>query len=308
MTAFAIVTTNLCKNFGQVRALDNINLAIPAGSVCALIGRNGAGKSTAIRTLLGMVHPTSGSGTVLGLPIDAVRSSVEIRRRAAFVEPAALYPSLTVGATLRLARECYRDWNRAREVAGAFALDLPLTRRVAELSKGMRTKLALLLALARDAEVLFFDEPTDGLDPIVREQVLRALVAINAARGTTLLISSHQLAELAEMANWLCLMDRGRLVLAGDMDEVRASHQRIDVRWSESGALVGAIPGVLSASQNGWFGTLIVVGDISESLRAIGATIVKQQPASLKEIVLAYAGPDVGNATWITQGMANVAA
>ena len=170
----------------------------------------------------------------------------------------------------------------------------------------MRTKLAVLLALARDAEVLFFDEPTDGLDPIVREQVLRSLVAINAAHESTLLISSHQLAELEEIANWLCLMDRGRLVLAGDMDELRASHRRLDVRWaSQSGAVAGAIPGVVGMTRNGEFGTLIVAEDIGDSLRSLGGNIVKEQPASLKEIVLAYAAPDVGNVSWVLQGGSN---
>jgi ABC-2 type transport system ATP-binding protein len=306
---FAIETFGLSKTYGNVHALDNVGLAIPAGSVCALIGRNGAGKTTAIRTLLGMVHPTSGTGRVLGLAIDDPHASVEIRRRAAFVEPAALYSWMTIGELLKFARGCYPDWNRQREVAGVFALGLPLDRKISALSKGMRTKLAVLLALAREAEVLFFDEPTDGLDPVVREQVLRSLVAINAARGATLLVSSHQLSELEDIANWLCLVDRGRLVLAGEMDDIRASHHRIDVRWPDAaGAMMGAVPGVISVSRNGIFGTLIVAGDVAEPLRVVGASIVKQERATLKEIVLAYAAPDVGNTEWVMQGMRDAVA
>lgn len=306
---FAIQTQELTKQYANVRALDEVSLAIPHGAICALIGRNGAGKTTAIRTLLGMVHATSGSGQVLGLSIDDARASVQIRRRVAFVDPTAIYPWMTVGQVLRLVRGCYADWNRSREIAGIFALDLPLARKVSELSKGMRTKLAVLISLARDAEVLFFDEPTDGLDPVVREQVIRSLIAINAQREATLVVSSHQLGELEDVANWLCLLDRGRLVLSGEMEQVRGSHHRFDVRWDgDASPLLGAVPGVLSVTRNGMFGTMIVVGNIHGEIVAAGASIVKQQPASLKEIVLAYGAPDRGNADWVTLGMRDAVA
>ncbi len=299
----AVRTEKLCKAFGDVRALVDVDFAIPAGSVCALIGRNGAGKTTAIHSLLGMVHPTSGSGEVLGCPIGAAGDSVEIRRRVAFVDPTALYSWMTVGEILNLARRCYPDWNRSREVAGIFALDLPLKRRVSALSKGMRTKLGLLIALARDAELLMFDEPTDGLDPVVREQIMQALVAVNASRGVTLVISSHQLVELEDIANWICLLDRGRLRLAGEMDEVRAMHHRIDFAVREAHDLaIAAVSGAVSLTRAGAFGSLIVCGNIDDALRTLGPMAVRHQGASLKEIVLAYAAPDVGNANWVLTG------
>ena len=300
---FAIRTEKLCKAFGDVHALTDVDLAIPAGSVCALIGRNGAGKTTTIHSLLGMVHPTSGSGEVLGCPIGAAGDSVQIRRRVAFVDPTALYPWMTVGEILDLARLCYRDWNRSREVAGIFALDLPLKRKVSALSKGMRTKLGLLVALARDAELLMFDEPTDGLDPVVREQILQALVAVNASRDVTLLISSHQLSELEDIANWICLLDRGRLRLSGEMEKVRAMHHRIDFAVTDTLDLaLAAVPGAVRMTRAGAFGTLIVHGNVDDAMYALGPMAVRHQIASLKEIVLAYAAPDVGNADWVLSG------
>jgi ABC-type multidrug transport system ATPase subunit len=299
---FAIRTTGLCKRYGDVQALTDVDLQVPTGAVCALIGRNGAGKTTLIRSLLGMIHPTAGTGVVLGNSITGDRSSIEIRRRVAYVDPTALYPWMTVREILDFARRCYPDWNRAREIAGHFALDLPGTRKISELSKGMRTKLALLLSLARDAELLLFDEPTDGLDPIVREQILQAFVSVNATRRVTLLISSHQLAELEDIANWLCLLDRGRLVLSGEMSHLRAMHQRIDFAARpivQSQTLPSA---VVRLTSDGGFGTMIVSGPADDALRFLGATPVQCRPASLKEIVLAYAAADTGNVEWVNFG------
>jgi ABC-2 type transport system ATP-binding protein len=308
-TPLAIETQALTKQYPGVRAIDGLDLAVPTGAICALIGRNGAGKTTAMRTLFGMIRPTSGRATVLGLPVEDRHAAVAIRRRAAFVDPAALYPWMTVRELLRLARTCNADWDRAREAAGLAVLDLPLARRVSALSRGMRVKLALLIALARNAELFLFDEPTEGLDPVVRRQVLHALVAANATRGATLLVSSHQLAELEEIANWLCLMDRGRLVLAGDMDDIRATHHRVDAAWpAQCPATLAAASGVVSARINGAFATLIVAGDAHMALSGLGATIQDIRPATLAEIVLAHVGREHDEAEWVSTGAADALA
>ncbi|HVJ31439.1 MAG TPA: ABC transporter ATP-binding protein [Gammaproteobacteria bacterium] len=192
---FVIQTVDVRKSYGGVQALAGVDLRIPRGAVCGLLGRNGAGKTTTIKVLLGMVRPTSGRASVFGLPATDAEASLEIRSRAAFVsEDKDLYAGVTVGALVRFTAAFYPKWraDRASEYLAAFELRADATTR--ELSRGMRTKLALLLALSTGAELLILDEPMSGLDPAAIEQVLKIIVQQAGRDGTTVLFSSHQLA------------------------------------------------------------------------------------------------------------------
>jgi len=155
---FVIETADLRKRYDGVEALRGLSLAVPAGSICGFLGRTGAGKTTTIKVLLGMARPTAGRATVFGLPADSPAASVEIRRRTGFVgDDKGLYDAMTVRGMVRYTASFYPKWSRDMEEHYLRRFDLPAERGIKALSRGMRTKLAMLLALCRGAELLVLD-------------------------------------------------------------------------------------------------------------------------------------------------------
>ena len=215
---FVIETSGLRRP----EAVRGLHLQVPRGSICGFLGRNGAGKTTTIKILLGMVRASGGDARVFGLPADGRDSSVEIRRRTGFVgEEKDLYDYMTVAEIVRFTASFYPHWRADLEQRYRKAFELPADRKVKVLSKGMRTKLALLLALCRGAELLILDEPTSGLDPAMTEEVLQALVSHVAAEEMTVFFSSHQIAEVDQIADRVAIIDRGAAVVAGALDDLR---------------------------------------------------------------------------------------
>jgi ABC-2 type transport system ATP-binding protein len=225
-----IETADVRKSYGSVQALAGLDLRVPRGAVCGLLGRNGAGKTTTIKVLLGMVRPTSGRARVFGLAADDERASVEIRGRTAFVsEDKDLYAGMTVHELIRFTAPFYPKWRADLASSYLAQLELRADARVNDLSRGMRTKLAMLIALSTGAELLILDEPTSGLDPAAIEQVLKILVKQATRDGTTVLFSSHQLADVEQIADHIAIVDRGRVVVDGALDDVRARYKRIQL-------------------------------------------------------------------------------
>jgi ABC-2 type transport system ATP-binding protein len=183
----AVIETNdLKKSYGTHEAVKGLNLEVQDGSVCAFLGQNGAGKSSTIKMLLGMIHPTSGAGSIFGHRIDNERESLLIRQQVAFVaEDKRLYDYMTVAEILGFTKSFFPNWNGDFERHLLERFELPRDRKVRQLSKGMRTKLALLLGFARGCKLLILDEPTEGLDPVAIEDVLQIVVSL-AAQGTTI--------------------------------------------------------------------------------------------------------------------------
>jgi ABC-2 type transport system ATP-binding protein len=228
-----IETAKLRKHYGSHEAVKGIDLAVPEGSICAFLGQNGAGKSSTIKMLLGMVHPSSGSGTVLGHAIDRESESLLIRQQTAFVaEDKRLYDYMTVDEMIRFTRSFFPNWDIAFECELIDRFELPRNRRIRQLSKGMRTKLALLLGFARRSRLLILDEPSEGLDPVAIEEVLQIVVSL-ASQGTTIFFSSHQIAEVEQVADHVVMIDRGRLVLDGSMYEVMEAYRYIRAVFPE---------------------------------------------------------------------------
>jgi len=226
----AIETTDLRKSYGGAEALRGLTLAVPAGSICGFLGRTGSGKTTTIKILLGMARPTSGHAAVFGLSAASPTDSVEIRRRVGFVgDDKGLYDGMTVGGMIRFTASFYPGWSLELEAKYLRRFELAATQGVKALSRGMRTKLAVLLALCRGADLLMLDEPTTGLDPEAAENVLQALVGHAAERGTTVFFSSHQLADVEQIADHVAIIDRGRTVVAGGLDDLRQQYRRIQL-------------------------------------------------------------------------------
>lgn len=226
----AVIQTNgLSKIYGSLEAVRGLNLSVGRHRITAFLGQNGAGKSTTIKCLLGMMRPTSGDATVLGRCIGDRAGSCEIRQRVAYVaENKPLYGYMTVEEMLCFTSSFYPDW-RPQVAANLLAeYRLPADKKVKLLSKGMRTKLALLLAFARQPELLVLDEPTEGLDPVGVEQFLQMLVA-SSAQGVTVFFSSHQISEVERIADHVCILDKGCLKVDASLDGLRQSYRQIDL-------------------------------------------------------------------------------
>ncbi|MGD0417879.1 MAG: ABC transporter ATP-binding protein [Terriglobales bacterium] len=225
----AIETRALCKNYGKLEAVKDLNLSVGRHQIAAFLGQNGAGKSTTIKCLLGMMRLSSGDASVLGRSIGDRRGSREIRQRVAYVaENKPRYGYMTVEQMLRFTRAFYPDWRPEMAMKLLAEYRLPSDKKIKRLSKGMRTKLALLLAFARRPELLILDEPTEGLDPVGVEQFLQMVVA-SAAEGITVFFSSHQISEVERVADHVCILDKGRLKVDSSLDSLRQSFRRIDL-------------------------------------------------------------------------------
>jgi ABC-2 type transport system ATP-binding protein len=284
---------SLSKRFGQIAALDELSLQVPEGSVFALLGENGAGKSTAIRILLGLERATRGTASVLGL--DSVRQGLQIRRVVGYVPD----------------RPMHYDWMTIRELGwftGGFydnhqsvidnylrfveQFGLDPNQKIGTLSKGMNAKVALTLALAHDPKILILDEPTSGLDTMVRRDFLDSMVEL-AAAGRTVFISSHQIGEVERIADYVAVISRGRVMTVDRLDEIKAESRHLLVTCES--ALVDAPPfngELISKEQRGRQWSLMLRGagpDVAGSVRERpGVVAVEESAPSLEDIYLAY--------------------
>jgi ABC-type multidrug transport system ATPase subunit len=288
---FVIETAELRKHYDSVEALRGLRLQVPAGSIYGFLGRNGAGKTTTIKILLGMARPTSGHALVLGLPADAQDASVEIRRRTGFVsDDKDLYDYMTVEEMIRFTAAFFPRWRADLEQRYVRKFELPLDRRVKALSRGTRTKLVLLLALCRGAELLILDEPTSGLDPAMTEEVLQALVSHVASEELTVFFSSHQIAEVDQIADHVVIIDRGRAVVTGALDDLRENFRRIELVFDDDAPeLTFRAPGVERVQRKGRVLTVLSSAGaerILDEARAFNPVSVDVIPVTLKEIFL----------------------
>ncbi len=287
---YVIETHDLSKQFGSVRAVSGLNLRVARNQVTGFLGRNGAGKSTTIKMLLGMTHPTSGSGLLLGYSITDRKQDLAARRQVAYCgEDKQLYAYMTVKQLMQFTASFYPDWRS--EVAASLVdqFQLPPGRKIKVLSKGMRTKLALLLALSRRPSLLILDEPTEGLDPVAIEELLQTLSGL-PADGTTVFFSSHQIAEVERIADRVCIIDRGRLAVDLSLDEIRQDHRRITLSFSrQPPEHLFDMPEVRSIERNGR--QIIVASShgadaIVERAKTANAIVIDVVPISLRELFL----------------------
>jgi len=288
---FIIETADLRKHYGEVEAVRGLSLQVPVGSIYGFLGRNGAGKTTTIKVLLGMARPTSGHARVFGLPADAQDGSVEIRRRTGFVsDEKDLYDYMDVEEMIRFTAAFFPRWRADLEQRYRRKFELPADRKVKALSRGTRTKLALLLALCRGAELLILDEPTSGLDPAMTEEVLQALVAHVASEEMTVFFSSHQIAEVDQIADRVAIIDRGRAVVTGALDDLRESFRRIQFVFDgDAPDPVFRAPGVERVRRKGRVLTVLSSAGaerIVDEARALNPVSVDVVPVTLKEIFL----------------------
>lgn len=219
--AVVISMTDVVKRFGSVTALNGMNLVVEAGQVHAFLGPNGAGKTTALRVLLGLIKATSGSSTVFGL--DPWRDATDVHARLAYVPgDVSLWPNLTGGEVIDLLCHLQGSANRERRDELLHIFELDPSRKCRTYSKGNRQKVALIAALATDAELFLFDEPTSGLDPLM-EAAFRDQVRSLQADGKTVLLSSHILAEAEALCDTVSILRAGRVIESGKLETLKVT-------------------------------------------------------------------------------------
>ena len=228
MSDSAISIQHLRKSFGAHKVLDDVNLEIVAGQTVALLGRNGTGKTTMIRTLLGLLPADSGSVRVAGC--DPAVQALELRRRVGYLaEDQSMYGWMTAIELCHFLRPFYPHWDQVLAEHYLSRFDLPGNVRIERLSKGQNVKLGLAVALAHSPKVVILDDPALGLDPISRKEFNRDLVEHLQAKGRTVIYSSHLLDEVEAVADCVAILDRGRIVRHGPTESLREEVQRIVV-------------------------------------------------------------------------------
>jgi ABC-2 type transport system ATP-binding protein len=288
----AVVETHgLSKSYDNKPALRSLELNVPRGSIYGFLGRNGAGKTTTMKLLLGMLRPDAGEFSLFGETVRSEASSVAARRRIGFVsEGKDLYSFMTVGQMIRFTRPFFPGWRRELEEKYLKLFRLPLNRSITKLSKGMRTQLMLLLAMARGAELLVMDEPTSGLDPIMTEEVLQALADLAAGEGMTIFFSSHQLAEVEQICDHVCLIDEGQKVLDGVLDDLKSQYRRIVLVFdSAAPAALAGLKGIDHLRRAGRTASMLAHVDVEGVVartQEFAPLSVEVHPVTLKELFL----------------------
>ena len=290
--ACAVATHGLSKRYGGETALDRVDLRVPDGAVYVLVGANGAGKSTTLRVLMNLVRPDSGTAEVLGM--DTGRRGAEVRAQVGYVPDGRDHapPRMTCGRLLRHAATFYPAWDAAYAGDLSRAFDLQPDRKVGALSKGEARRLHLVLALAHRPPVLLLDEPTDGLDPVVRRTALALLAEHIADTPTTVLISTHQIHEVESLADHVGVLRAGRLAAQMSRDELRRTVRRYQVEvpegWKPPPELRMAGLRRSSAGREVQ-GTLVgVEREVRERLTLAGGRVREAKPLSLEDAAVAF--------------------
>ena len=293
-----IETQNLSRQFGRTEAVHDLTLAVPQGSVFALLGANGAGKTTTLKLLMNLLTPTRGSARVLG--VDSRRLGERELAQIGYVSENQQQPLwMTVRQLLDYCRPFYPTWDRALETTLLRQFALPEGRKLAQLSRGMLMKAALLSSLAYRPKLLVLDEPFSGLDAVVRDDFIRGVLEVSALGEWTVLVSSHDIEEVERLADRVALLDEGRLQLSETTEALQRRFRRVEVTDSPAGAVPA--PGWLEWQRAGALTRFIETryeGDPTERAwreRFAGAT-VKAQPMSLREIFMALARAHRGGA------------
>ncbi|MFJ8107597.1 ABC transporter ATP-binding protein [Streptomyces sp. NPDC096132] len=281
MTDTAMAATALGKRFGRRGgwALRDCTFRLPAGRVCAVVGPNGAGKSTLLSLAAGLLAPTEGTVAVLGTDPASARARVGY-----VAQDKPLYPQLTIEQTLRVGADLNPGrWDAATAERIVSAGDLDPRRKIRALSGGQRTRVALALALGKRPELLLLDEPMADLDPLARHDLMGTLMSQAAQHGTTIVMSSHVVAELEDSCDHLLLVGGGRVRLAGELDDLLDAHTRVSATTESADALPDLAPHTVVESRvTGRQFTALIrpAGPLADGWRST--------TPSLEELVLSY--------------------
>jgi ABC-2 type transport system ATP-binding protein len=279
------------KRFGAETALDGVSLEVPPGTVFALLGENGAGKTTAIRIMLGLAEPNSGQAEVLGL--QSAKQGLKIRQRVGYVpERPTLYEWMTVEEIGWFTAGFYGAGFLPEYARLVAQFGLPARKKLQTLSKGTHAKVVLALALAHQPELLILDEPTSGLDAMVRREFLESMVD-RAAQGQTVFLSSHQIGEVERVADVVAILRKGKLLLVEPLDELKTQVRRLTVTLKDGAAVMPELSGQILSQRHKarqWQAVVRGLDDGELAMLQTQETIeaVEVHSPSLEDIFLAY--------------------
>ena len=294
MSDKVIEVRDLSRRFGTTLALDGIRLEVQPGLVYGLVGANGAGKTTLIKHLLGLLRARQGTVKVFGL--DPAQHPVEVLQRIGYLSEERDLPEwMRIDELMRYTRAFHPNWDQAYglELLELFGLDP--AKKVKHLSKGMRAQAGLIAVVSHRPDLLLLDEPSTGLDAVVRRDILNAIVRTVADDGRTAIFSSHLLDEVEQMSDHVFMVDGGKLVLEGSLDEIKESHHLLVLRFPRACERLPPIEGVLSAEGSGNTWKVVcngAAGQVREAAQAMGGEVTLSRGASLQEIFVARVGRD----------------
>lgn len=293
-TDSVIQIDKVTRRFGSTTALDNVSLSVPRGTVFGLVGVNGAGKTTLLKHVLGLLKAQSGQVRVLGL--DPVADPVGVLSKIGYLSEEKDSPDwMRVDEFIHYNRAFYPSWDDqyAEELRQTFELDP--TKKIKQLSRGQRARAGLLVALAHRPEIVVLDEPSTGLDPIVRRDILTAIIRTISEEGRVVLFSSHLLDEVERVSDRIAIIDQGRIIMCEELDQIKDSFHTLTIRFDTPQSEPPTIAGTLAwkGSRHEWDAVCNGQLDTLQSaVNAAGAQIVEQRVPSLNEIFIALVGKE----------------
>lgn len=284
--------TALSRQFGSRQALEEVNLHVPRGCVFGLVGENGAGKTTLIKHILGFLRAQAGSVRVFGM--NPVLEPVNVLGRIGYLSEQRDLPGwMNVGELLRYTAAFYPTWDPAYAESLRKEFGLDESARVKNLSQGQQAKAGLTLALAFRPELLLLDEPSSGLDPIVRRDILEAIIRTVADDGRTVFFSSHLLDEVERVSDEIAMIREGSILLSGRLDALKQAHRQLRLRFEQSLSAPPTVECALALQGAGRDWTLLChqgMERVHATVKALGGSVVAETVPSLDQIFVAHAG------------------
>lgn len=289
---YLVDINQVTRRYGSLTALDNVSLKVPRGAVFGLVGANGAGKTTMIKHVMGLLRPQSGSVSVFGR--NPVTEPVEVLSNIGYLSEINDLPDwMRVDEIIQYTQSFYKNWDASFAADLKKSFELQESKRIKQMSKGQRARVGLLLALAHRPELLVLDEPSSGLDPLVRRDILRAIIRTISQEGRTVLFSSHLLDEVERVADYIAIIESGKIVRCDTLEALQSSFHHIPIRLDEAQADQPDIDGVVAWSGAGHHWTALVEGDAAEfqiTAERIGISLGDPTTPSLNEIFVALVG------------------
>ncbi len=290
-----IQTRQLSRRFGRKEAVRNLTIEVPAGSIYAFLGPNGAGKTTTIKMLMNILEPSGGQAEVLGQDSRTL-SRAEFTRIGYVSENQKMPDWMTVQQFINYCRPLYPGWDEAFAQRLLQQFDLPLDRKLGQLSRGMKVKAALLTSLAYKPELLVLDEPFSGLDPLVRDEFIRGVLELTDESNWTVFVSSHDIDEVERLADWVGIINEGELKLSESTASLQTRFRQVEMTAAADGPLPGGLPeGWLVPEKNGrvvrWVESRYDEATLSAEVARCfpGGRLDRVVPLSLRDIFLALA-------------------
>lgn len=283
-----IKVSNVTKHFDRFRVLDDMNINVPKGAIYGLVGPNGAGKTTIINHITGMLIPESGNITIDG---EAVFENEAVKQRVLTIsDDWFYYTTYSIREMAKFYKSIYKNFSMERYEAIKQIFSIDEKRQIRKLSKGMKKQVAFWLSMSAMPEVLILDEPLDGLDPVMRKQVLNLVISDVAEREMTVLVSSHNLRELEDICDWVGIIHKGHMIIEKPLDDLKGSVQKYQTVLSdEQAAQLEGDADVLHISRTGTVYNVIIKGDAQttdQKMNSFGSVLCEHISLTLEEVFI----------------------